>query len=115
VLGNSTSHGLHLIAGGLRWADGDEVLVIEGDYPATVLPWLRLAADGVRVRPLRPAGGLLSGAELAAAIGPRTRLLAVTWTDSFTAGCRRRQVTRRCRGRRGRSAQPRRRRQAERC
>jgi selenocysteine lyase/cysteine desulfurase len=41
VLGNSTSHGLHLIANGLPWADGDEVLVIEGDYPATVLPWQR--------------------------------------------------------------------------
>jgi cysteine desulfurase/selenocysteine lyase len=39
VIGNSTSHGLHLIANGLPWAEGDEVMVIEGDYPATVLPW----------------------------------------------------------------------------
>jgi selenocysteine lyase/cysteine desulfurase len=39
VLGNSTSHGLHLIANGLSWAKRDEVLVVEGDYPATVLPW----------------------------------------------------------------------------
>lgn len=46
VLGNSTSHGLHLIANGLSWQDGDEVLTIEGDYPATVLPWQRLAGAG---------------------------------------------------------------------
>ena len=84
VLGNSTSHGLHLIANGLPWADGDEVLVIEGDYPATVLPWQRLADQGVRVRPLRPAAGPLTAGELAGAIGPRTRLVAVTWVDSFT-------------------------------
>jgi selenocysteine lyase/cysteine desulfurase len=84
VLGNSTSYGLHLVANGLDWQDGDEVLVIEGDYPATILPWQRLAPLGVRVRPLRPAGELLSAAELAAAIGPRSRLLAVTWVDSFT-------------------------------
>jgi selenocysteine lyase/cysteine desulfurase len=84
VLGNSTSYGLHLVANGLDWRDGDEVLVIEGDYPATILPWQRLAGRGVRVRPLRPAGELLSAAELTAAIGPRTRLLAVTWVDSFT-------------------------------
>jgi cysteine desulfurase/selenocysteine lyase len=84
VLGNSTSYGLHLIANGLPWAEGDEVLVIEGDYPATILPWQRLAARGVRVRSLRPAHGPLSAADLAAAIGPRTRLLAVTWVDSFT-------------------------------
>jgi cysteine desulfurase/selenocysteine lyase len=84
VLGNSTSYGLHLVANGLDWQDGDEVLVIEGDYPATILPWQRLAQLGVRVRPLRPAGELLTAAELAGAIGPRTRLLAVTWVDSFT-------------------------------
>lgn len=84
VLGNSTSYGLHLVANGLAWEDGDEVLVIEGDYPATILPWQRLAAQGVRVRPLSPAGERLSAADVAAAIGPRTRLLAVTWVDSFT-------------------------------
>jgi selenocysteine lyase/cysteine desulfurase len=48
------------------------------------LPWQRLAGQGVRVRALRPAGELLSAAELAAAAGPRTRVLAVTWVDSFT-------------------------------
>ncbi|HEY1641745.1 MAG TPA: aminotransferase class V-fold PLP-dependent enzyme [Streptosporangiaceae bacterium] len=84
VLGNSTSYGLHLVANGLPWRDGDEVLVLDGDYPATVLPWQRLASQGVGVRALRPAGGLLTADELAAAIGPRTRLLAVTWVDSFT-------------------------------
>jgi selenocysteine lyase/cysteine desulfurase len=84
VLGNSTSHGLHLIANGLPWNHGDEVLVIAGDYPATILPWQRLASYGVRARPLRPETGLLTASELSAAIGPRTRVLAVTWVDSFT-------------------------------
>jgi len=84
VLGNSTSHGLHLIANGLAWMDGDEVLTIQGDYPATILPWQRLRDFGVRVRPLRPADGPPSPEELAGAISPRPRLLAVTWVDSFT-------------------------------
>lgn len=84
VLGNSTSYGLHLIANGLPWEHGDEVLVIEGDYPATVLPWQRLTEHGVQVRPLHPARELLTADELTAAFGPRTRLLAVTWVDSFT-------------------------------
>jgi cysteine desulfurase / selenocysteine lyase len=84
VLGNSTSHGLHLIANGLPWNDGDEVLVIAGDYPATVLPWKRLAGRGVGTTELKPATGLLTAGELAAAITARTRLVAVTWVDSFT-------------------------------
>lgn len=83
VLGNSTSYGLHLIANGLRWADGDEVLTIEGDYPATVLPWQRLVRDGVQVRALQPHDGGLDPQALATEIGPRTRLLAVTWVNSF--------------------------------
>jgi len=84
VLGNSTSHGLHLIANGLDWADGDEVLTVAGDYPATVLPWQRLAGQGVTTRAVRPGDGPLSAAQLASEIRPRTRLLAVTWVDSFT-------------------------------
>jgi selenocysteine lyase/cysteine desulfurase len=74
VLGNSTSYGLHLIANGLGASPGDEVLTLEGDYPATVLPWQR----AFTVRSL-PSADLVE-----AAITPRTRVLAVTWVDSFT-------------------------------
>lgn len=84
ALGNSTSHGLHLIANGLSWTDGDEVLVVAGDYPATVLPWRRLGRHGVHTVELHPAADLLTAEELTAAITSRTRVLAVTWVDSFT-------------------------------
>lgn len=74
VLGNSTSYGLHLIAHGLGLRPDDEVLTLDGDYPATVLPWRRVA----RVR------AASSVDDLPAFLGPRTRVLAVTWVDSFT-------------------------------
>jgi cysteine desulfurase/selenocysteine lyase len=50
VLGNSTSYGLHLLANGIPWQAGDEVLVVEGDFPANILPWLGLRKRGVIVR-----------------------------------------------------------------
>jgi cysteine desulfurase/selenocysteine lyase len=53
------------------------VLVVGGDYPATVLPFLRLAGQGVVVHSA-PRD------RLADAITPRTRVVAVTWVDSFT-------------------------------
>ena len=84
ALGNSTSYGMHLIANGLPWNDGDEVLVIAGDYPATVLPWLRLKERGVNTTTLYPTDGILSASELSAAITVHTRVLAITWVDSFT-------------------------------
>jgi cysteine desulfurase / selenocysteine lyase len=85
VLGDSTSHGLHLVANGLDWAGGEEVLTLAGDYPATVLPWQRLAgAHGVHVRAIDPGDGPLTPDRLRAEIGSRTRLVALTWVDSFT-------------------------------
>jgi cysteine desulfurase/selenocysteine lyase len=68
VLGNSTSYGLHLVANGLSLGGGDDVLVVEGDYPATVLPWRRLAGAGVRVRVVRPRHRRLSADDVAGAI-----------------------------------------------
>jgi cysteine desulfurase / selenocysteine lyase len=84
VLGNSASYGLHLLANGLPWRVGDEVLVVEGDFPSDVLPWLGLARRGVTVRRLRPAQPLPGPDELREAITPATRLLCTTWVHSFS-------------------------------
>ncbi len=84
ILANSTSYGLHLLANGIRWHDGDEVLVVEGDFPANLLPWLRLSSRGVRVRSVRPRSGTIQAEELAAALGPRVKLLCASWVHFFT-------------------------------
>jgi cysteine desulfurase/selenocysteine lyase len=46
ILGNSTTYGLHLLTQGVPWRAGDEVLLVEGDFPATIVPWLPLAERG---------------------------------------------------------------------
>lgn len=84
ILANSASHGLHLLANGIDWRDGDEVLCMRGDFPSDILPWLGLERRGVRVRQLEPSSTVLSAAEVAAAITPRTRLLCTTWVHSFS-------------------------------
>lgn len=84
ILGNSASYGMHLLALGIRLTKGDEVLVVEGDFPATILPWTLLGERGVAVRFLRPKGSVLSPDELRAALSPKTRVFATTWVHSFT-------------------------------
>ena len=37
---NGASYGLHLLANGLPLDDGDEVLLMSGDFPSDILPWL---------------------------------------------------------------------------
>ena len=63
------------------WAPGDEVVVTRLDHDANVTPWRSAAADRgvvVRVVDFDPADGTLDVAHLAAVLGPRTRLLAVS-------------------------------------
>jgi selenocysteine lyase/cysteine desulfurase len=87
VLANSASYGLHLVANGLSWEPGDEVLVIANDFPSDIFPWLTLERRfGVVVRRLRPAGPTVTADEVGAALTPRTTLFCTTWVNSFTGG-----------------------------
>lgn len=75
----NTSHGLGLVAEGLDWKTGDEVAVCtEVEYPSNVYPWLHLASRGVSVRPIAAVRGGVTPAAVAAALTPRTRLVAVS-------------------------------------
>ncbi len=83
----NTSTGIHLVADGLDWRPGDEVVVFDRDFPANVRPWQRLSRHGVTLSwvPMR-AGGYDLG-DVAAAIGPATRLVAVSQVN-FATGFR---------------------------
>ncbi|MBV9462692.1 MAG: aminotransferase class V-fold PLP-dependent enzyme, partial [Verrucomicrobiae bacterium] len=48
-----TSVGLSLVANGLDWKPGDELVAYFDDYPSNVYPWMRLKEQGVEVRFVR--------------------------------------------------------------
>lgn len=81
----STSEGLSLIAGGLAWQSAEEILVGEEEFAANVAPWLALEDRGVKVIRYRQPTGRTDVDCVAQLIGPRTRLLAVSWV-SFHSG-----------------------------
>jgi cysteine desulfurase/selenocysteine lyase len=83
ILGNSASYGLHVLRNGIRWQAGDEVLLVHGDFPATIYPWLGLRDFDVQVKLLTPRGPMLTPDELKREITPSTRLLCVSWVNSF--------------------------------
>jgi selenocysteine lyase/cysteine desulfurase len=75
----NTSHGLGLVAEGLDWRPGDEVAVAaEIEYPSNVYPWLHLKDRGVGVREIAAREGGVTPEAVAAALTPRTRLVAVS-------------------------------------
>lgn len=83
----NTSAGLNLVAAGLDWRPGDEVVVFDRDFPANVQPWLRLSRRGVAPRWVPMRDGRHETSDVEAALSPRTRLVAVSHV-SFLTGSR---------------------------
>src|SRR5262245_49227722 len=84
ILGNSASYGLHLLANGIRWRAGDEILLMKGDFPSDILPWLAMRDRGVNVRLIQPRQHVLQVDELLENIAPATRLFCTTLVHSFS-------------------------------
>jgi selenocysteine lyase/cysteine desulfurase len=80
-----TALGLSLVANGIPWQAGDELICYADDYPANVYPWMELARRGVVVRYLEPARrGELTPELVAGALSPRTRLVALASCNFLT-------------------------------
>lgn len=91
----TTSSGLVAVAQGFPWASGDEVVAPLGEFPSNAWPWLALKARGVAFREVPLWEGHRAGSEawaslppsasarpesrLIEALGPRTRILALSW------------------------------------
>jgi selenocysteine lyase/cysteine desulfurase len=83
-----TALGLNLVANGLPWQPGDEVVFYLDDYPANVYPWLNLASRGVKPVLLRPPHpGVITWELVEQALTERTRLVALA-SCHFASGFR---------------------------
>jgi len=102
TLTRSTAHGLSLLAQGLDWSAGDNVVGAEGEYPANVYPWMALERLGVEFRRVQPDGGRITPEAVLGLADKRTRVIALShvefWNgfrnDIATIGaeCRRRGI-----------------------
>ena len=73
-----TSVGLSLVANGLDWQAGDEVVCYLEDYPANVYPWIELQRRGVVVRYLEPSAlGAITPEVVEQALTAKTKLVAL--------------------------------------
>lgn len=81
-----TALGLGLVALGLDWKEGDEVIYDPLDYPANVYPWRDLARRGVRPVPLeRGLGEKILWSTLLPKITAKTKLVSLA-TAHYLSG-----------------------------
>jgi cysteine desulfurase / selenocysteine lyase len=74
----STSHGLSIVAQGLDWRPGDNVLIYEKEFPSNIYPWLNLRNRGVEVRTIPSRDGRIAMHDIELLMDARTRLLAIS-------------------------------------
>ena len=74
----STSHGLSIVAEGLDWKPGDNVLIYEKEFPSNIYPWMNLKRKGVEVKIIPSREGRLEISDIERLIDPRTRLLSIS-------------------------------------
>ncbi|WP_341855847.1 aminotransferase class V-fold PLP-dependent enzyme [Brachybacterium sp. GPGPB12] len=76
----STSAGLSMVAAGLEWRQGDNVVVEAGDFPSNTYAWRSLRRLGVQVREVEVGPVPLSRMHLRPHVDERTRLVALSST-----------------------------------
>ena len=74
----STSMGLGMVAAGLSWQRGENVVCYRDDYPANVYPWMDLARRGVEVRFVEPKQfGNITVEDVERVVDRNTRLVSL--------------------------------------
>lgn len=83
----NTSTALSLVAEGLDWQPGDNVVGAALEFPSNVYPWMGLASRGVEYRQVEERDGRIDPDEILARIDSRTRMLALSWVQ-YASGFR---------------------------
>jgi selenocysteine lyase/cysteine desulfurase len=84
ALVGSATQGIGIVAGGLEFQPGDEVVISSDNFPSNLFTWINLRRRGVSVKVLHPTRGYLATEEIAAAMNSRTRVLAMDWVNYST-------------------------------
>jgi len=77
----NTSTALSMVAEGLDWRPGDNVVGATLEFPSNVYPWMGLAARGVEYRKAAERDGRIDPEELLSLIDGRTRMLVLSWVQ----------------------------------
>ena len=83
----NTTFGINLVADGLDWQSGDNVVMPEGEFPSNVYPWMALQKQGVEIRQVPRDGDRVDLNRIAETCDSRTRVVTASWIG-FSTGYR---------------------------
>ena len=74
----NTSEGISIVANGIDWKRGDNVVIPDIEFPANVYPWWNLKRLGVETRFVHAVDGRVLFDDLTACVDGRTRVVSVS-------------------------------------
>ncbi len=74
----STSHGISLVASGIDWQEGDNLLLYKNEFPSNIYPWLNLEKKGVEIRFIKGDKGEIDLDEIEKLVDSNTKLLSLS-------------------------------------
>lgn len=74
----NTSEGLSLVAQGIPWSPGDNLIITDLEFPSNVYPWITLEEMGVVVKIINSREGRILPEDIDAHIDKRTRLVSIS-------------------------------------
>jgi selenocysteine lyase/cysteine desulfurase len=81
----STGEATNLVASGVDWEPGDEVILYELDFPSLIAPWLAVADRGVQVKVVRDRGRFRFDLDdFLEVMTPRTRAVSLSLVNNTT-------------------------------
>ncbi len=83
----NTSDGVSMVANGISWNNGDNVVTTNVEFPANMYPWLALRPRGVQVRMVFEEEGRIPLERIFESIDGKTRVVAISSVE-FASGFR---------------------------
>jgi selenocysteine lyase/cysteine desulfurase len=80
----NTSEAISIIANGLEWHAGDNIVSAAAEFPANIYPWSRFKGQGVELRLQADSDGLVDTDALLSLVDERTRVVAISWVQFGT-------------------------------
>lgn len=81
---DNTTNGLNLLAQGLHWQEGDEVILNDLEFPANIYPFMNLEKKGVKIIIVKSHDGVVSAEDIIAKITPKTKVVSVSMVQFLT-------------------------------
>ena len=81
---SSTTETLNMIAQGIDWREGDEVVFTSVEFPSNMFPWVALKNRGVVAKVVQPRDGLVRCEDILKQVTAKTRLVTVSQVSYAT-------------------------------